>query len=108
MTRRMALRRIRFARLAPRLEKAPQGLSGPTRRLFSELAQQADVVDRLRSLDDRLEVFEDLYELANDRLGELSYFQKEHRLEAWILAMLLVEVFLMLFEIWWSWRLDGL
>jgi hypothetical protein len=108
MTRRMALRRIRFARLAPRLEKAPLTLSGPMRRLFSELAQQADVVDRLRSLDDRLEVFEDLYELANDRLGELSYFQKEHRLEAWILAMLLVEVFLMLFEIWWSWRLDGL
>jgi hypothetical protein len=107
MTRRMALRRIRFARLAPRLEKAPLALSGPMRRLFSELAQQAEVVDRLRSLDDRLEVFEDLYELANDRLGELSYFQKEHRLEAWILAMLLVEVCLMLFEIWWSWGLDG-
>ena len=107
MTRRAALRRIRFARLAPRLEKAPLALSGPMRRLFSELAQQAEVVDRLRSLDDRLEVFEDLYELANDRLGELAYFQKEYRLEAWILAMLLVEVLLMVFEIWWSWQLDG-
>jgi hypothetical protein len=107
MTRRTALRRIRFARLAPRLEKAPLALSGPTRRLFSELAQQAEVVDRLRSLDDRLEVFEDLYELANDRLGEFAYFQKEYRLEAWILAMLFIEVFLMVFEMWWSWWLDG-
>lgn len=106
MTRRMALRRIRFARLSPRLEKASVSLPGPIRRLASELAQQAEIIDRLRSVDDRLEVFEELYELANDRLGEFSHFRREYRLEAWILVMLFVEVALMLFEIWWSWWLD--
>ena len=105
MTRRMALRRIQLARLTPPLEKAPLTLSGPVRRLFSELAQQADVVDRLRAADDRLEVFEDLYELANDRLGEFGYFQSGQRLEAWILGVLVLEVLLMVFELWWAWWL---
>jgi hypothetical protein len=107
MTRRMALRRIRFARLSPRLEKASVTLAGPIRRLVYELAQQAEIVDRLHSVDDRLEVFEDLYELANDRLGEFGYFQKENRLETWILAVLFLEVAIMLFEIWFAWWLDG-
>ena len=107
MTRRTALRRIRFARLSPRLEKASLSLPGPIRRLVSDLAQQAEIVDRLRSLDDRLEVFEDLYELANDRLSEFCSFQREYRLEAWILAVLFVEVAIMLFEIWFAWWLEG-
>jgi hypothetical protein len=105
MTRRTALRRIRLARLTPLLEKTPLTLSGPMRRLFSELAQQADAVDRLRAADDRLEVFEDLYELANDRLGEFGYFQRGQRLEAWILGVLVIEVLLMVFELWWAWWL---
>ena len=105
MTRRTALRRIQLARLTPLLEKAPLTLSGPMRRLFSELAQQADVVDRLRAADDRLEVFEDLYELANDRFAEFGYFQRGQRLEAWILGVLVLEVLLMVFELWWAWWL---
>ncbi|HVW38144.1 MAG TPA: hypothetical protein VHB99_12590, partial [Pirellulales bacterium] len=105
MTRRTALRRIQLARLTPLLEKAPHTLSGPMRRLFSELAQQADAVDRLRAADDRLEVFEDLYELANDRLAEFGYFQRGQRLEAWSLGVLVLEVLLMVFELWWAWWL---
>jgi hypothetical protein len=106
MSQRMALRRIRLARLAPRLEKASVHLAGPTRRLVAELVLQAEVVDRLKNVDDRLEVFEDLYELANDRLAEFQSFRLEYRLEAWIIAILVIEVLLMLFEIWWTWWLD--
>ncbi len=103
MSQRTALRRIRFARLAPRLEKASTSLAGSTRRLVAELTLQAEVVDRLKNVDDRLEVFEDLYELANDRLAEFQHFRREYRLEAWIIVILVIEVLLMLFEIWWEW-----
>ncbi|HUY34169.1 MAG TPA: hypothetical protein VMV69_15585 [Pirellulales bacterium] len=106
MSQRMALRRIRLARLAPRLEKASLSLAGSARRLVGELALHADVVDRLKHVDDRLEVFEDLYELANDRLAEFRCFRLEYRLEAWIIAILVIEVAVMFFEIWWTWWLD--
>ena len=59
MTARTARRRMRLARLEPCLEKAPISLPGPARRLASELAMQAEVVDRLGWLDDRIEVYED-------------------------------------------------
>lgn len=91
--------RMRYVRLEPRLEKAPLTLEGPARRLYSELAVQADIADRLRYLDDKLEVLEDLYELANDRLSEYSYFRREYRLEMAIFLILCVEVLVMLAEI---------
>jgi len=102
MSRRTALRRIRFARLAPRLEKASIRLTGPTRQLVAELASKADVADRLGCVDDRLEVFEDLYELANDRRADFQYFRLEYRLEAWIILILVIEVLIMMFEVWWE------
>ena len=61
---------------------------------------QAEVVDRLGWLDDRIEVYEDLYELANDRLSEFSYFNREYRLELWIILLLIAEVVIMLGELW--------
>lgn len=105
MTRRTALRRIRLARLAPHLEKASAALPGPARRLSAELALQAEVVERLKYVDDRLEVFEDLYESANDRLSEFAYFRQEHRLEVWIVVLLVVEALLILGEMGLSWYL---
>jgi uncharacterized Rmd1/YagE family protein len=102
-TRETALRRIRLARLSPHLEKPTLSLSGPARRLVSELANQADVPDRLKYVDDRLEVFENLYELANDRLSEYSHFVREYRLELWIVALLVVEALLILVELWLAW-----
>jgi hypothetical protein len=102
-TRETALRRIRLARLSPHLEKPTLSLSGPARRLVSELANQADVADRLKYVDDRLEVFENLYELANDRLSEYSHFVREYRLELWIVALLVVEALLILVELWLAW-----
>ena len=64
----------------------------PSLRLARELAVQSEVVERLRVLDDQLEVVADLYELANDRLTEYSYFLREYRLERWILLALVAEL----------------
>ena len=106
MTRSTALRRIRFARLSPYLEKPPATLLGGGRRLAAELALQAEVIERLKYVDDRLEVFEDLYELANDRLGDFSYFQQEYRLELWIIVLLVVEALLIIGDLGLSWYLS--
>lgn len=100
MTIHMTRRRMRFARLEPCLEKASIALAGPARRLATELAMQAEVIDRLGWLDDRLEVCEDLYELANDRLSEFTYFHREFRLELWIVVLLVAEVIIMAAELW--------
>lgn len=105
MTRHTALRRIRLARLAPHLEKSSAALPGPARRLSAELALQAETVERLKYVDDRLEVFENLYELANDRLSEFAYFRQEYRLEGWIVVLLVVEALLILGEMGLSWYL---
>ena len=56
--------RMRFARLAPWLEKPSMALSGPARRLAAQLIGQVGIADRLEAADDVLEVLEDLYELA--------------------------------------------
>jgi hypothetical protein len=104
MTMLTVRRRMRFARLEPCLEKASIALAGPARRLAAELAMQAEVIERLGWLDDRLEVAEDLYELANDRLSEYTYFHREFRLELWIVVLLLAEVAIMSAELWWMVR----
>ena len=100
MTRRTSVRRMQLARLESCLEKPSIALASPARRLAGELAVQAEVLERLHWADDKLEVYEDLYELANDRLSEFNYFAREYRLEFWIIILLLAEVVLMLVEIW--------
>lgn len=92
--------RMAFVPLEARLEKSSNQLTGPARILVSELVMQTDATDRLSLLDDKLEVLEDLYELANDRISEFSYFKREYRLEWAILFVLVVEVIVMLWEIY--------
>ena len=101
----MTQRRIRFTRLLRPLEKAPISLSGASRRLFSELLVQCEIQDRLRAFDNRLEVYEDTYELANDRLLEYGNVRAEAKLEIWIIVILVVEVLLTLWDI--GWRSHG-
>lgn len=102
MTATVTRRRMRYARLERRIEKANIGLPGPARRMIAEFAVQAEVLDRMKSVDDRLEVYEDLYELANDRLSEYSYFVREYRLELTIMITLVCEVILMAVELWYE------
>ena len=107
LTTRSSVRRMQFARLEPCLEKPSITLASPARRLAGELAAQAEVVERLHWVDDKLEVYEDLYELANDRLSEFAYFVREYRLEAWIIVLLVVECVLMSVELWLMFRGGG-
>ena len=58
----MTRRRIRCSRLQRPLEKPSITLPGAGRRLVGELLVQCEVLDRLKAVDDRLEVYEDVYE----------------------------------------------
>lgn len=92
-------RRIRCSRLHRPLEKPSITLPGAGRRLVAELLVQCEVQDRLKALDDRLEVYEDVYELANDRLLEFGNFRAEAKLEIWIIVILIAELVMILVEI---------
>ena len=98
MTKMVTLLRFHYVRLESRLEKASPALAGPTRRMISELIVQAELADRLAVVDERLEVLQDLYESANDRISEYSYFKREYRLEVWIIIVLLLEVMVMIWD----------
>ena len=84
--------RIRFTLLEPTVASGAAALPPPSLRLARELAVQSEVVERLRVLDDQLEVVAAIYELANDRLTEYSYFLREYRLELLILLALVAEL----------------
>jgi len=92
MTRKAVAMRLAFVRIQAALEAPLAGLDGPARRIFAELALQANAVDRLKSLDDTIELVEDLYELANDRLSDFRYFNREFRIEVLILLVLAGEL----------------
>ena len=99
MTEAIAGARFRHVAIEGPLEKGPESLPGPARRLFIELALRIDATHRLERLDDRIDVVADLYELANDRLSEFSYFRREYVLEFLIIGVLALEVLLLLYEI---------
>ena len=92
-------RRIRCSRLQRPLEKPSITLPGAGRRLVAELLVQCEIQDRLKAVDERLEVYEDVYELANDRLLEFGNFRAEAKLEIWIIVILVTELVVMVAEI---------
>jgi hypothetical protein len=99
LTRVVQLARMRCLRIAWLLENPDAALlSHAGRQIVSELVGRGNIENRLEAVEDRLEVFSDLYELANDRLSEFSFFWREYTLEVWILAMLVLEVVLLVIE----------
>ena len=93
MVRVTALRRVRLTRLDLYLSKVPAQLTGNVRKVYAELLLwYAELPDRYIALDDQIEIFEDLYESANDRLSEYAYFRKEFIIEAWIVVILALEL----------------
>ena len=96
--------RMEFVELEPHLEHPDPSLPGIARRIVSELAVQAEVFSRLEIIDDQLEVLEDLYELANDRLTEFRYFRSECVLEGWVIFLLVLEVVLLVLELFQFWH----
>lgn len=91
--------RIRITRLEASLAQPGERLSGASRRLVSELALQAEFAERLRTLDDQIEVAQDIYDTVNDRLTEFSHFLREYRIEILIVVVLALEVGLVVWDI---------
>ncbi|MGO8703624.1 MAG: hypothetical protein ACLQVA_07380 [Candidatus Brocadiia bacterium] len=88
-----ALRRVRLTRLDLYLSKVPAQLTGNVRKVYAELLLWCpELPDRYIALDDQIEIYEDLYESANDRLSEYAYFRKEFIIEAWIVVILALEL----------------
>jgi len=102
MARTATMMRMGYVRLQAALERPRSDLAGPARRLFLELALQADTVDRLRMLDDAIEVFEEFYKHVREQFSEFRYFTKEYRVEFLILLVLLGDV-LVSIEKWGPW-----
>jgi hypothetical protein len=92
MTRSATTMSMAYVRLQAALETSPKDLTGPARRLFLELALQADAVDRLRRLDDAIEVFEDFYGDMREQLSEFRYHKMEYLMTFLILLVLLTDL----------------
>src|SRR5262245_15065462 len=92
--------RLTYARLEPRLAGGWRTLARGPRRLLSRLLRKANVAARLKAFGDRLEVCEDLYEGASDRVADYRWYVGGNWLEIGIIFLLSLEVVLMGVEIY--------
>ncbi len=99
-TLRAVTRRMRYARLEPHLFQAPEAFRNLTRTAARRLRTRTGVESRLEAADAHIEVFEDLYDMANQRTGEHFNFIREYRLEFAILAVLGAELILMVIDVY--------
>ena len=95
-------RRIRHSRISPRLQQPTRSLPPATGTLVEELRSRAGVDDRLEAVDGHLEVFEHVYEMASQRLGEFRASHKEQTLERVIIVLLAAEGLLLLLGMFWT------
>ncbi len=102
---RVLQRRIRHARIAPHLCQPEAGLPEGSQKLGEELREKARIEARLEAVDGQLEVFEGIYEMGGQRMGEYRAAQQEHVLEWIIIALLAAEILLMLAQVLWRQRL---
>jgi hypothetical protein len=65
---------------------------GPDGRRFLERAIQADAIDRLKMLDDTIELYEEFYRSEREQFSEYRYYHTEIMLMAWILLALVVQL----------------
>lgn len=98
MSRMVLTRRIRLAKLERPLYRCQAPLPLPARKLAARLRTKFDVEDRAETLDGQLEVYEYIYEMANQRLGEYKNFRREYILEILIVVLLASEVVLMILD----------
>ena len=95
-------RRIRLARIEPHLYDPEAGLPAASQKLGEELRDKARMDARLETVDAQLEVFEGIYEMSGQRMGEFRAAQKEGMLEWLIIALLAAELVLLLAQMVWK------
>src|SRR5579872_4498011 len=91
--------RITFAALEPRVEKGSRMLKKQNRAIATRLFRAADTSIRMEGLDGRLEVCEELYDGAIDRIADYRGWHTGHVLEVIIIALLLLEAGFMAAEL---------
>jgi hypothetical protein len=96
-------RRIRFARVEPHLYEAGIELNAAGQKLGAELRERTRIESRLETVDGQLEVYEHVYEMSGQRMGEYKAAREEHVLEWIIIALLAVETVALLVQM--AWRL---
>ena len=87
LTRRMTCARIEWPLLVP---TGP--MTDAARKLAAKLRDSLDIEDRLETLDGQIEVYEDLCEVANQRLSDYTHFFREFIVEILIVLLLAAEV----------------
>jgi hypothetical protein len=97
-------RRMRYARIEPHLYEPDPRFPAASQKLGEELREKARIELRLETVDGQLEVFEHIYEMSSQRLGEYRAAHEEHFLEWVIIVLLAMETFLMLAQVLWKVR----
>ena len=95
-------RRIRFARIETPLCETRPGLGASAADLGDRLREKARIETRMETLDGHLEVFEHIYEMAGQRIGETRASRKEQKLEWLIIVLLGIEVLMLLLDLLWT------
>jgi hypothetical protein len=91
-------RRIRFARLESHLDSPDANLPSAAQKLGQELREKARLDARTEIVDSQLEVFEHIYEMASQRMGEYRAARQGHIMEWVIIVLLGAEALLMLLQ----------
>jgi hypothetical protein len=92
VTEALALLRLTFARLEPRLYVPDRSQPITSRQIIARLSRRAAIEDRLEAISHRLEACEDLYEGAIDRLNDHLWYRRGNLLEIAIVVLLMIEV----------------
>jgi len=99
---RVLQRRIRLARTEPHLYDPEASLPAASQKLGEGLRDKARTDARLENVDAQLEVFEGIYEMSGQRMGEYRAAHEEHVLEWIIIALLAAEMLLLLAQMVWK------
>jgi hypothetical protein len=99
MNRAVTFMLMEYVRVQNALEMPTAALAGPARRIFAELALQANVSARLEALDDAIDVIDDFYRLANERLTDYRTYLRERWIEVGILVVLFAELVVTAYQV---------
>lgn len=98
MQKNITLLRMEYLRIMSHIE-FPKNLPEAGAELVDKMADEQDIYDRFEIISEQLEFCGDFYESVVESIHEYTYFYREYRIECMIVAILVLEVFLTLFEI---------
>jgi hypothetical protein len=99
MTERATRMKASYFRLNNAVQQIDRTLTAPSKLLFSELALQADLLQRIELLEPPTQFFLDHYELSNTRLIEGRFNRKLLLMECGIIAVLCAELAMFFVEL---------